>query len=255
MNGLAELILSHPRNERIEFIASSHEYFYTTDAGQRVKFRGVTGLLDEYTNFFDAQSMSKFIAYRDGKTQQQVLAEWEDNKNQAIDRGNYVHDTLETFVKTGLVGDEALVDGFVASYRSMGLEPVAAEWTIYDEAVGRASSIDGNFIDQFGRYVIVDYKTNAKGVSLEPYKSQRMLYPLGHLLDCKHSLYSLQVSMYWRWIQQFYLPAEAISNAHWILHIVNEGFDTPDWKFNWIPALDMRQEIQLIYNNLAELAA
>lgn len=245
----ATQILDHPRNTRIKFLPEPHEYYYRDDQGNSIKFDGVTGLLGNYSPFFDRDSISKGVARKRGISQQQVLAEWKETNAISINRGNYIHDALETFVKNGEIVDQRLIEKFVEAYEAMGLRPVAAEWTIYDESIGRASSIDGNFIDANGKYVIVDYKTNKDGVKFDSYKSQRMLFPVHGLLDSKHSMYSLQVSMYRYWVEKYYLEPEYISNQHWILHIGNDE-QTGDWKFSWISALDLRTHIEKIYDDL-----
>lgn len=245
-------ILDHPRNARIEFLPEPHEYYYTGDNGQKTQFRGATSLIGDYTNYFDRDKISKGVASRDGKTQEQVLAEWKETNRISIEHGNYVHDCLENFVKTGEVADEPLVDAFILSYEAMGFTPVAAEWTIYDESIERASSIDGNFIGPDGRYVIVDYKTNKDGVKIEAYKDQRMVFPLQGLFDSKFSSYSLQVSLYRYWVEKFYLNPSDVADLHYILWIGKDQYGR--WVFDWMPALDLRNEIQLIYNDLTALS-
>lgn len=225
-----------------------HEYWHTDQNGNKTQYKGVTGLIGNYEPYFDKNAISKAVARRDKRTQEDVLAEWKKTNQESIVRGNYVHDCLEHFVKTGEVTDEPLIDGFVKSYEAMGLTPVAAEWTIYDESIQRASSVDGNFLDSNGNFVIVDYKTNKDGVKLKSYKDQRLVFPLQNLYASKHSVYSLQVSMYWYWIEKFYLNPQEISNAHWIVHIAQNKV-THAWEFEWIMALDLRKEIELIYND------
>jgi ATP-dependent exoDNAse (exonuclease V) beta subunit len=241
-------ILNHPRNAQINFDPVPHTYHHTDEQGVVRQFKGVTGLIEDYGNYFDVEKISKAVAYKRGVPQQQVKDEWKKTNKEAIDRGNYVHDTLEHFVKTGEILDEALVDGFVKSYEAMGLTPIAAEWTIFDETIERASSIDGNFADADGRFVIVDYKTNKDGVKFEAYKDQRMSYPLQGLYDSKHSKYSLQVSMYRHWVEKYYLDPSEVSDVHWILHIVQDTEGV--WQFRWIMSMDYREEIKLIYDDL-----
>jgi len=245
-------LLNHPRNALIEFLPEPHEYYFTCLNGEKKQFKGATSLIGDYTNYFDRNKISKGVAARDGKSQQQVLDEWAENNKVAIDLGNYVHDALENFVKTGEIVDDALISSFVRSYESMGLTPLAAEWTIFDETIERASSIDGNFLAPDGRYVIVDYKTNRKGVDYDSYKDQRMVFPLQGLYDSKYSSYSLQVSLYWHWVEKYYMASKDISDLHYILWI---GQDHNGWVFDWMPALDLRKEIELIYADLSALTA
>lgn len=243
---LAQQIIQHPRNTRIEFLVDEHEYYFTTDEGDRVQFQGVTGWIENFSPYFDRDKIAAGVARRDGKSTQQVLAEWKATNVESINRGNYVHDALEEFVLTGEIRNEALVDGFIASYEAMGFQPVTAEWTIYDERIGRASSIDGNFIDATGRYVIVDYKTNKDGVKQDSYKNQTLLHPLHHLRNSKYAKYSLQVSLYRHWVEQFYLDPADVADLHWILHI---DWKDEQWIFSWMPALDLRDEITLMYQD------
>jgi ATP-dependent exoDNAse (exonuclease V) beta subunit len=248
----AAYLQNHPRNKHIEFLPEPHEYYYS-QSGQwndKVKFGGVTGFLDNFAEMFDRDNIAKGVAYRDGKNVEDVLAEWQAKADEAIAHGNYVHDTLEHFTKTGEIRDEALVSAFVKSYESMGLTLVGAEWTIYDESIGRASSIDGNFVDQNGRFVIGDYKTN-RDISKnfwDSYKNKTLLYPIHNLIASKYVKYSLQVAMYRRWIEQYYIPAEQVSNTNFIIHVSQDIHGA--WKFSWFPALDLRPQIQLIYDDI-----
>jgi len=242
-------IVHHPRNQFIEFLEEPHEYYYQHQDGRREQFNGVTGLLDNYSPYFDREAISKGVARKRNMSQEAVLAEWKETNKISIERGNYIHKVLENFVLTGEIENEPLVEKFVKSYESMGLRPVAAEWTIFDERIKRASSVDGNFIDAAGKYVIVDYKTNKDGVKFDSYKDQRMLFPLHGLLDSKHAMYSLQVSMYDYWVKKYYLNPDQVSKQHWILHVGNDA--SGDWVFTWIPAMDLTDYILKIYEDLA----
>jgi len=251
-------ILDHPRNARIEFLPEPHEYYYLADDGQKVQFKGATSLIGDYTNYFDKQKASAGTAWKRSQetgvqvSQGEILAEWKQTNQEAIDHGNYIHDALETFVKNGEIVDAALIDAFVKSYETMGLEPIAAEWTIYDQQIERASSIDGNFIALDGKYVIVDYKTNRKGVSYDSFGDQRMLFPLQGLYDSKYSSYSLQVSLYRYWVEKYYLDPKDVADLHYILWIGLD--DAGQWIFDWMPALDLRTEVELIYNDQQALS-
>lgn len=187
-------ILEHPRNNDIFYDPSSHTYWYRIEK----QFSGITGWIKKYSQPFDRQNISMAIARRDGKTQQEVLNEWNEKRDTSADYGNFVHEAIERWVK-GLrlrKGQKVYVEAAKKVLKEHNLTPIAAEFVVYDEDTEQASPIDLLCTDENGLLVVVDMKTYEKGVQWEGYKDQRMLYPLYTVPDANYYHTSLQTGWY-----------------------------------------------------------
>lgn len=194
-----ENLLTNPRNTDIIYDPISHTYWYKMSR----QFKGITGWIKSYCQPFDRANISRAIAIRDGKTQDEVLAEWDEKRDTSAEYGNFVHEAIERWVK-GLrlrKGQKAYVDVVKKELKKHGLTPVAAEFVVYDEDYEQASPIDLLCVDTNDQYVVVDMKTYEKGVQWEGYKDQRMLYPLYTVPDANFFHTSLQTAWY---IKQLY---------------------------------------------------
>ncbi len=225
---------THPRDENIVFYKNLHQYFHTDGR----KFDGVTTWLKNYVKKFDKEGIAKGLAYKRGCTPEQVKAEWDES----MQYGNLVHEAFETLLETGEVVLEAQseIEGIITMADLLEIEPVRAEWVIYNEELNRASAIDGVFKNKKGEIVVVDFKTY-KEMTFEGFKGQTMFPPLDHLPDSKYWMTSLQISVYVDWLRKFYdVP---VADTHYIFHINREVTE-------YHPAFDLSSEVQTITNEL-----
>jgi hypothetical protein len=88
-------ILNHPRNRDIFYEPKSHTYWYQLEE----QYDGITKWIGRYKNPFDRQGISMAVARRDGKTQKEVLKEWDNKRDTSAEYGNFVHDAIERWVK------------------------------------------------------------------------------------------------------------------------------------------------------------
>jgi hypothetical protein len=195
-------ILSHPRNKDISYYPLSHTYWYQMEK----KFDGITGWIKSYCQPFDKDNIAFAVAKRDGKTKQEVLAEWDETRDLAAAYGNYVHDTIEAWVNNEKLNKDQ--KRYVAAVKKLlkkeGLTVVASEFVVYDEDIERASPIDLLCVNKSGNLVVVDMKTFEKGVQWEGYKDQRMLYPLYSVPDSNYYHTSIQTGWYIRTLNEKY---------------------------------------------------
>jgi hypothetical protein len=240
MKDLKEKLLSNPRNQFIEFDRVKHEYYYTK--GKRQQFHGVTSWIGQYKNPFDRMGKSANTARKLGISQQEVLEMWDDNNKGAIDYGNSVHDAVEEYFTHGLVNEtyETEIDNADRILELYGIEVIACEFVVYDETVKRASPIDiVGYRASSNEIVVVDTKTPEKGIKYEGYNGQKMLYPFRYLDDCSYNHYSMQTTVYRKWLKELYnLP---VAEDAYLLYLRGDAVEM-------IPTVDMTEEIQELYN-------
>lgn len=172
---------------------------------------GATGLIEQYTQDFDAQAVAEKVAIKENKTVQQVLDEWEYKNKFACEKGSTCHEFAQSRW-SGEVWQEKHFDNseeyeraveiiqwqaneFRIDYKDR-LEHLADEYVIGSEEYDIASAIDHLFINKLtGGLVLVDYKTNSDIHKNERY-AKNMKVPLSHLKDFTLNHYCIQLSIY-----------------------------------------------------------
>lgn len=236
---LKQALLQHPRNASILFDETAHAYWYQMER----RFDGVTGLISKYKKPFDKEAAAMGVARRDKRSVQDVLQDWEDNLNQASEYGKHHHGILDRWVQgQDMTEEEMLICDKVSELlKQNGLNIVASEFVVYDESVGRASPID-LVCERDGKLVVVDYKTNAKGIAFDGYKNAQMLYPFHILPDANYYHYSIQIGIYIKWLRELYgLP---VDEEGYILHL------RPP-QFSIYPTIDVQPQITKLYEEKA----
>ena len=190
-----------------KFYEENHTYTYK---GKPISI-GATGLIEQYTQDFDAQAVAERVAEKEGKTVQKVLDEWEYKNKFACEKGSTCHEFAQSRW-SGEVWQEKHFDGskeyekaveiiqgqaneFRIDYKDR-LQHLADEYVIGSEEYDIASAIDHLFINKLtGGLVLVDYKTNSDIHKNERYAKQ-MKVPLSHLKDFTLNHYYIQLSIY-----------------------------------------------------------
>lgn len=180
----------------IIFKEDTHQYFNTENGRE---YLSGTKFLHLFEPPFDKEGISKRVAAKEGKTQQQVLDEWAAISKQACDYGTATHLMMENYIKFNAKDAEfpILYDSF---HECVGKDYKFAEaihseelvWLDEFEIAGQSDLI----IDWKGNeFSIGDFKTNKK---IEFYSGfgNRMLAPVDHLSQCQYNLYALQLSLY-----------------------------------------------------------
>ena len=190
-----------------KFYEEDHTYTYK---GKPISI-GATGLIEQYTQDFDSQSVAEKVAEKQGKSVQEVLDEWQYKNNFACEKGSTCHEFAQSRW-SGEVWQEKHFDGskeyeraveiiqwqaneFRIDYKGR-LEHLADEFVIGSEEYDIASAIDHLFINNLtGGLVLVDYKTNSDIHKNEKY-AKNMKVPLSHLKDTTLNHYAIQLSIY-----------------------------------------------------------
>lgn len=172
---------------------------------------GATGLIEQYTQDFDAQAVAERVAEKQGVSVQEVLDEWEYKNKFACEKGSTCHEYAQSIWNgekwKALTFDESeeylnavgrirmQARTFYYDYKDR-LEHLADEFVIGSEEYDLASAIDHLFINKLtGGLVLVDYKTNSDIHKNERY-AKNMKVPLNHLKDTTLNHYAIQLSIY-----------------------------------------------------------
>jgi hypothetical protein len=195
-------ILNHPRNRDIFYEPKSHTYWYQLEE----QYDGITKWIGRYKNPFDRQGISMAVARRDGKTQKEVLKEWDNKRDTSAEYGNFVHDAIERWVKGMRLrkNQKPYVEATKVVLAEKGLTPIAAEFVVFDEQTKMASPIDLLCLDGDNELVVVDMKTYEKGVEWAGYKDACMLYPLYTVPDANYWHTSIQTGWYIKTLAEKY---------------------------------------------------
>lgn len=189
----------------IRFYEDSHVYLGEND----VQYDSVTRVIHSFQADKDWDKIARNYAKKHKRTVEDVLAEWENEKNKSIIRGNDYHKNAENaLLASGGVcyGDQVLsvypcdvTDG--VKYRSNlklqdGVYPELIMWLDSARIAGQADYVE--VVD--GRINILDYKTNkeikTKGFVNWDKKEEKLKFPLHSLGDCNFNIYSLQLNTY-----------------------------------------------------------
>ena len=194
------------------FIEDGHYYLCN---GKRVGI-STTGLIGQYENHFDSETISQQVADKRGISQHEVLEEWRIENLHSTIKGSMVHE----FAQSLWEGKEYVFDyskvpkeididrlksdinklipqaiNFYNDYKDM-YELIGCEVYLGDEDFDECGATDQILYNKYtGGIAIIDYKTN-KEIKRESYKHKKMLIPLNKFDDCNHVHYSLQLSGY-----------------------------------------------------------
>lgn len=171
----------------------------------------VSKLIKNVVEPFDAKNVSKYSAIKQGKTQEEVLAEWDEIRNESTERGHRVHDFAERYMWNRQLkprcGQERAVVKFWNDLPKH-IIPVFAELKMYHKEFRYAGTADVIlFNTHTGTFIIADYKTNKD--LFKNYKEKKMLYPFNDLLDMPYNKYQLQFSYYQLMFEQIGLQVSS----------------------------------------------
>lgn len=226
---------SHPRDKCIHFDEPTHVY---TVNGVYDGYISVTKFLHCFFPHFDAKAIIRKMRSKPdwvnskyyGKTDAQIMAEWNENGRIASEAGTAMHLAIEQFLN----GAEHLIPDTVRSspewkyfmqfWADMGhdLEPYRTEWEVWVEEIKLAGSIDGIFRRKSdGKIVIYDWKRSKDIKTDNPFGTG--LPPLEHLPDTNYWHYTLQLNVY-RWVLEKYYGLDVADLYLVILHPDNKSY-------------------------------
>ena len=198
-----------PDGNEIVFEESRHKYYSPAVNGRpQVDYVSGTSLIHRYCNSFEKKKnlIASKVAGKRGISVEDVIAEWDRNRDEACAFGTRVHETCEDVLlgrttfrnepksdKEKRTFDQAKA---MAEKIKSRVDVVAVEKIIFDidlKIAGTADLLVRN--RETGGLVILDWKTNQSIDMVNSY-GDKMDGVLSQMDDCNFNVYSLQLSLY-----------------------------------------------------------
>lgn len=242
------------------FIEDGHYYLCN---GKRVGI-STTGLISQYEQKFDSDTISQMVADKRGITQQEVLEEWRIENLHSTIKGSMIHEFAQSLWEgkkykfdysnvppeidlDRLKSDiEKLIPqaiNFYNDYKDM-YELIGCEIYLGDEDYDECGATDQMMLNKYTSGItILDYKTNKK-IEYESYRHKKMLIPLHKFDDCNHVHYSFQLGDYkYKFEKNTKLKVEETFIVYFNVNADN---------YEIIEPLNMEKEVKLILENRRE---
>jgi CRISPR/Cas system-associated exonuclease Cas4 (RecB family) len=206
----------------IKFFSKNHTY--TID--DKPAKTSVSGLLKKYEKPFERDKIATYVAERDQKKVDEVIAEWEFAKNYSCHKGSEFHLFVENyfsrkqttidikalkrfykenenFYKESSIGDyykelAHLIKNFLNFYNWWKNDYflLKSEFVVGDKESGICGTIDNlSYNKKTNELIIFDYKTNKEIKKKNP-RDDTFLEPIQYLSQCEYIKYSLQLWLY-----------------------------------------------------------
>jgi len=241
MNNINKVNKAHTRDENIQFIEDGHKYTIKTDSES--KYISVTTLIHLQFAQFDADKVIQNIMrgknWKEGHkywglTAKQIKQQWASNATDVSCAGTNLHNNIECFMnhfiplnythkeiyETYMQENNAYILKNVSINSSINtvewnhfiefikdtpdLKPYKTEWTVYNEDVKIAGSIDMVYEHPDGTLSIYDWK-RCKDINKINYYNKYAISPcICHLPDTNFWHYALQLNIYKKILEEKY---------------------------------------------------
>lgn len=238
------------------FIEDGHYYLCN---GKRVGI-STTGLISQYEQEFNSDTISQQVADKRGISQREVLEEWRIENLHSTIKGSMVHEFAQSLwegkeykfdysnVPQEIDLDRLKSDveklmpqaiNFYNDYKDR-YELIGCEIYLGDEEFDECGATDQVMLNKLtGGIAIIDYKTNKK-IEKESYRHKKMLVPLHKFDDCNYIHYSIQLSDYkFKFEKNIKMPVEETFIVYFNVNADN---------YEIIEPLDMEEEVNKILN-------
>ena len=270
LNPILSSINEHVRDKELLFEEATHKYTIITDPDS--KYTSVTTLNHKHFAEFDADKIIKNMMKGKkwnpenkywGMTPAEIKAQWSENASSVSKAGTDLHFDIECFMNQPISPEKEYThktlleyyeaerkEGFPAPNdseewefflqyirASPHLKPYRTEWTIFDEELKIAGSIDMVYENPDGTLSIYDWK-RAKDISkTNAFKKYAITECIQHLPDTNYWHYSLQLNTYKAIIERKY--NKKVTD----LYLVRLHPDNPKKTFELIKCANLSQEL------------
>jgi len=210
-------------------------------------FTSVTEVVDMLTPEFKKDRISRAIAKRDNREQEEVLEEWDLKREISVDWGNAFHKSAELWIKYAQKPNQELLQDFVDTLsETIDRERCMTEKMIWNEDVYVAGTIDvverlsePDREKEGGKVRLLDIKTNTDFEK----SYDNLLEPFEDMKANKINKYTLQLNFYKQMIEeQTDLEVEEMA----ILKVIfDEG-----WKIEEIKLDEMEEDLFKVVKDL-----
>jgi ATP-dependent exoDNAse (exonuclease V) beta subunit len=225
---------SHSRDKNIKFFEEDHKYIITCDPDS--KYTSVTTWCHSHFPHFDADevinNMMKGKNWKEGHkywglTADEIKAKWSENGNSVAGAGTELHYEIECFNNDKRFqfsySNKELYEIYMMDFKDKidvmpiewgyflnfvrdnpSLIPYRTEWTIYDEDIKIAGSIDMVYENPDGTLSIYDWKRAKNITRINNFNKFAISRDICHLPDSNFWHYALQLNTYKVILEQKY---------------------------------------------------
>ena len=252
----------HERDSRIVFDEGPHIYYID---GSCENYMSVTTFNHAHFEKFDSDkiisnmmkskkwSQSKYY----GQTVNEIKAGWDKNCDEAARAGTKIHYDIECYYNNcsnwsienwsnenwsneNDSPEYQYFRNFLKDYPD--LQPYRTEWTIFNEELKLAGSIDMVFKDSDGSLLIYDWKRCKQIVKTNPFNKWGNKECIEHLPDTNYWHYCLQLNTYKAILEEKY--GEKVKELYLVcLHPENKNKN-----YQRIKVSDLQEEVKELFN-------
>jgi len=181
-------------------VTLNHDTHVYTNTETGETYTSVTTFIGKYKKPFDKDKWSKYVAQRDGLSQEEVLDKWSNITTTAQNRGTNVHLIMENYIKEKKIekGYEEFVDSFIKKTNGIILpdSKILSEELLYSHEHKLAGTAD-LIVENKNIFYVMDFKTNKKFNYTNKYNDY-FFEPIDYLPQCEFTTYTIQLSIYAR---------------------------------------------------------
>lgn len=165
---------------------------YTNNLGEH--YQSVTNYINQFKPEFPKEIIAAKVALKNDCDIQEVLDEWDLAGKIAIDFGNAIHGTIESYVKYGRIPKHKILKKVIGQFKKLvGKSKIISEKIISNNEVKLAGTIDLIILVGERKVKLVDYKTNGE---FKKSGGGKLLTPYDFLRDNQLDMYSFQLNIY-----------------------------------------------------------
>lgn len=201
----------HPRDEYITFDEGPHIYTIKDDPSQ---YTSVTTWNHSHFEHFDADKIiNNMMSSKNwktnkyyGKTKEEILKIWDDNRDQASQAGTKLHYDIECYYNNCPNENQSIEYSYFKQFAEdyKHLKPYRTEWMVWHEDIKIAGSIDMVFEKEDGTLLIYDWKRSKEIIKTPSFNKYALTDCISHLPDTNFWHYSLQLNVYKRILEEKY---------------------------------------------------
>jgi ATP-dependent exoDNAse (exonuclease V) beta subunit len=262
---------SHPRDLHIQFEEIGHKYTILTDPDS--KYTSVTTWNHSHFPKFDSNAVIKNMMRGKnwnpenkywGMTPEKIKQQWNNNGASVSSAGTDMHFDIECFMNNDIIPYPYTHMNLYSSYFSKyyqthdnkplewkyftdfvrdfpDLKPYRTEWTIYDEELKLAGSVDMVYENPDGTLMIYDWKRSKEITMVNKYNKYAITECISQYADSNFWHYSLQLNTYKAIIESKY--DKKVTH----LCLVRLHPDAEENTYELLPVPDMQSSIKELF--------
>jgi len=262
---------SHPRDKNISFEEKEHKYTILTDT--QSKYTSVTTFIHSHFPKFNPDkiidNMMKSKTWKEGhkywnKSSEEIKKEWTNNGSSVSQLGTSLHFQIECFMNNPTLSKGYthldLLNHYYETqseqiptkewnyfiqfvYNFPQLKPFRTEWTIYNEDLKLAGSIDMVYINPDDTLSIYDWKRVKNITRVNTFDKYAITESICHIPDTNFWHYAIQLNIYKTLLELKY------NKKVTELYLVRLHPDTEEKTYELIPIPLLEEEIKDLLKN------